>query len=69
VSLASSIDDTNTRDLLTDQLRPVVYRAVMEQAATWEDNFPEGNMGVVVGVPDVVLVAVHAVIDAGWRPL
>lgn len=56
------------RDRLTDQLRPLVYQAIFEQAAIWDHVFPEGEIGIVVGLPDAVLVATHAVIDAGWRP-
>lgn len=57
------------RDRLVDQLRPIVHRAVCEQAANWDHTFPEGNVGTVVGLPDAVLVATQAAIDAGWRPV
>jgi len=59
---------TTERDRLTDQLRPVVHQAIHEQAPHWDHTFPEGNTGTVVGLADAVIVAVHATIDAGWRP-
>ena len=64
-SLDPPADD---RDRWVDLLRPLVHRAVSEQVASWEETFPEGNPGTVVGLPDAVLVATQAVVDAGWRP-
>lgn len=57
-----------TRDDLTDLLKPVIEKAITEQAPVWDHKFPEDNYGLIVGVPDAVIVAAHAVVDAGWRP-
>lgn len=63
----TEFNDTTDRDMLIDQIRGVIQKAIFDQAAVWEEEFDSGA-GLVVGLPDSALVAAQTVVAAGWRP-
>ncbi len=45
------------RDHHRQSLRETIERAITDQAPVWDHTFPEGNQGLVVGVPDASVIA------------